>query len=178
MKTQFTKSFLLLAVVLSSFIFNSCAENVPGDPNLSTQNQSMGKIEIKILSGPEKNKVFKSAGAGAVIGTKRTMDNVFMGYQIVGTFQNVGFGCTVTNENGEENFGDIAINFYSSMTEVYTSVENTTNTVKITDIKLLQKYQDAGAQLMNGKLTFKGMFVKENGSSTSEEMLVEGTITF
>ncbi len=178
MKNQFTKSFLLLTVVLSSFIFNSCAENVPGDPDNLSQNQSLGKIEIKILSGPEKNKVFKSADVGAVVGTKRTLDDVFKGYQIVGTFQNIGFGCMVLNENGEENFGDVAINFHSSMTEVYTSVENSANTVKITDIKMLQKYQDAGAQLMNGKVTFKGMFVKENGSSTSEEMLVEGTITF
>jgi len=179
MKKHLSKPFLLFSIILTLFFLNSCAEHVDGDPNLISQGQSQGNIELKILSGPETGKVIKSSGSGAVIGTKRTSNNTFMVYQIVGTFQNVGFGCQVTNENGEESFGDLAIYFNTGVSDIYTSIEDASNNVKITNINLTQT-QGADAQLMNGKATFKGKFIKENmsGSGAEEEILVEGTINF
>ena len=181
MKKHLSKSILLFSTILSFFVFNSCADYVDGDPSVISQGQGQGSIEIKILSGSEKDKVIKSSGVGAAVGTKRTSDGNFMVYQIVGTFQNVGFGCQVTNENGEENFGDLAIYFNTGTTDVYTSIDDASNNVKITNINLTQTHQGVGAQLMNGKATFKGKFVKEDmtGSGNSEEeILVEGTIIF
>ena len=181
MKKHLSKSILLFSTILSFFLFYSCADYVDGDPNVISQGQGKGSIEIKILSGSEKDKVIKSSGVGAAVGTKRTSNDTFMVYQIVGTFQNIGFGCQVTNENGEENFGDLAIYFNTGTSDVYTSIDDPSNVVKITDINLTQSHQGAGAQLMNGKATFKGKFVKENmtgGASDEEEILVEGTIIF
>lgn len=180
MKKHLSKSILLFSTILSCFFLNSCADYVDGDPSVISQGQSQGSIEIKILSGSEKDKVIKSSGMGVAIGTKRTSDGNFMVYQITGTFQNVGFGCQVTNESGEENFGDLAIYFNSGVSDVYTSIDDDANIVKITDIKLTEKHDQVGAQIMNGKATFKGKFVKEDvtGSGSEEEMLVEGTITF
>ncbi|MEG0915952.1 MAG: hypothetical protein RSF68_02960 [Myroides sp.] len=180
MKKHLFKSFFLLSIVLTFSFFNSCAEHVDGDPNVISQAQSQGNIELKILSGHETGKVIKSSGSGAVIGTKRTSNNTFMVYQIVGTFQNVGFGCQVTNENGEESFGDLAIYFNTGVSDIYTSIEDASNNVKVTNIKLTQS-QGADAQLMNGKAVFKGKFIKENmtgSGSDEEEILVEGTINF
>lgn len=180
MKKHLFKSLLLLSTIFTSLTFNSCADYVDGDVNQIAQ--SHGTIEIKILTGSEKNKVYKSSGMGAVIGTKRTINDKFAVYQIMGAFQNMGFGCQVSNENGEENFEDGAIHFRSgSVTDVYTSVDDASNNVKITNIVLTDKYEQVGAQIMNGKITFKGKFIKQDLTSDDmggEEMLVEGTIIF
>jgi len=178
MKKHLFKSILLLSTILTCLTFSSCAENVPGD--LNQIGASKGTIEIKILTGSEKNKVIKSSGFGAVVGTKRTINDKFAVYQIIGTFQNIGFGCQVSNENGEENFEDGSLYFRSnSLTDIYTSVDDASNNVKITNIVLTDKYEQVGAQIMNGKITFKGKFIKEDFSiGGGEEMLVEGTITF
>lgn len=172
-------SFLILLITTAPILlFNSCAEYVPGDLN---NLQGKGTIEIKILSGPEKDKVYKSSGYGAVMGTKRTQDGQFVVYQIVGTYQNIGFTGQVSNEDGKENFTDRAIGFNTSMSDIYTSVEDPSNEITITDIVLTQSYDQVGAQIMNGKLTFKGKFIKENlgsNGNAEEEMLVEGTVTF
>ena len=115
------------------------------------------------------------------MGTKRTQDGQFVVYQIVGTYQNIGFTGQVSNEDGKENFTDRAIGFNTSMSDIYTSVEDPSNEITITDIVLTQSYDQVGAQIMNGKLTFKGKFIKENlgsNGNAEEEMLVEGTVTF
>ena len=177
MKKHLFSLFLLLISTSSFLIFNSCAEYVDGD--ISQQSQSQGSVEIKFLNGPDQNKVIKSTGNGAVIGTKRTINDKFAVYQIVGTFQNLGFGCQVSKESGEDILEINNIYFTLNMTETYISADDTTGNVKITDIVLTQSYPEVGAQIMNGKVTFKGKFTKENHSTgVEEEILIEGKAIF
>jgi len=180
MKKHLFKSILLLSTILSCLTFSSCAESVPGDP---TQiGASKGSIEIKILTGSEKNKVYKSSGIGYVVGTKRTMNDKFAAYQFIGTFQNLRFNCQLLNESAEQSFGDVSMFFNPNGTaDVYNSIDDSSNLVKITDVILTDKYEQVGAQIINGKMTFKGKFIKESiggNNANVEEMLVEGTIIF
>lgn len=181
MKKHLFNFLIVASILVSSIAFNSCSEYTEGDPNSLTNGK--GSIQIKILSGIEKGKTYTNSGLGTVVGTKRMDANKkFVAYQILGTYQNMQFNGTVLNENGTSVFQENHINFTDVGTKIlYTSSDDNNGSIKITDIQLLESYDKAGAQIMNGKLVFKGIFTKESIitlETVEDDVLIEGTITF
>lgn len=180
MRKHLFNIFVVASLLMSSITLNSCSEYTEGDPNALSQGP--GSVQIKILTGKDKDKIYTNTGIGTVIGTKRSTTNEFVAYQILGQYQNIHFSAHVDKESGTTTFIEGRINFTDITTKLlFDSTDDANGTIKITDIQLLQKYDQVGAQMMNGKLVFKGKFNKESIITTEvleEDILIEGTITF
>ena len=180
MKKQLITTSIITSLLVTTNFFYSCAEYVSEE--LPTNSSQKGSIQIKILSGVDAGKTITNSGPGTLVGTKRFIENKFVGYQIVGTYANLQFTGGVFNEDGTGDFEDSQIAIGNMIDGyIYNSLEDDSKgSIKLTDIKLLDSYDAVGAQFINGKLTFKGKFEKVNTKlETVEEGIdIEGTVTF